>query len=140
MTRAQLFDTWAQIVGKPMVRGASHELLVTIIAWHLQARWHGGLTPAVQRKLQRLAAALDRGEPVALPFRRTPTNARKRASPQLDAEPRYDFSQLRDDDRGSHCCRCQKPHSVRTKRVKASVSNSVKRSCPNNASQSFCAA
>ena len=64
MTRAQLFDTWARVVGKPMVRRASRELLVSAIAWHLQARQHGGLTPAVQRKLERLAAAIDRGEPV----------------------------------------------------------------------------
>jgi len=64
MTRAQLFDTWARVVGKPIVRRASRELLVSAIAWHLQARQHGGLTPAVQRKLERLAAAIDRGEPV----------------------------------------------------------------------------
>jgi hypothetical protein len=64
MTRAQLFDTWARVVGKPMVRRASRELLVSAIAWHLQARQHGGLPPAVQRKLERLAAAIDRGEPV----------------------------------------------------------------------------
>ena len=64
MTRAQLFDTWARVVGKPMVRGTSRELLVTTIAWHLQARQHGGLAPAVQRKLERLAAVIDRGEPV----------------------------------------------------------------------------
>ena len=64
MTRTQLFDTWARVVGKPVIPGASHELLVTTIAWHLQARQYGGLTPAVQRKLERLAAAIDRGEPV----------------------------------------------------------------------------
>jgi Protein of unknown function (DUF2924) len=64
MTRAQLFDTWARVVGKPVIRSASRELLVNAIAWHLQARQHGGLTPAVQRKLERLAAAIDRGEPV----------------------------------------------------------------------------
>ena len=64
MTRAQLFDTWARVVGKALIPGASRELLVTIIAWHLQARQHGGLTPAVQRKLERLAAAIDRGEPL----------------------------------------------------------------------------
>ncbi len=64
MTRAQLFDTWARVVGKPIIRGTSRELLVTTIAWHLQARQHGGLAPAVQRKLERLAAAIDRGEPV----------------------------------------------------------------------------
>ena len=64
MTRAQLFDTWAHVVGKPVIPSASRELLVTTIAWHLQARQHGGLTPAVQRKLERLVAAIDRGEPV----------------------------------------------------------------------------
>jgi hypothetical protein len=64
MTRIQLFDNWARVVGKPVIPGASHELLVTIIAWHLQARQHGGLTPAVQRKLERLAAAIDRGESI----------------------------------------------------------------------------
>jgi Protein of unknown function (DUF2924) len=64
MTRAQLCDTWAQVVGKPMIHSASRELLVNAIAWHLQARQHGGLTPAVQRKLERLAAAIDRGVPV----------------------------------------------------------------------------
>jgi Protein of unknown function (DUF2924) len=64
MSRAALLNTWAQVVGEPMVRGTSRELLVTTIAWHLQARQHGGLAPAVQRKLERLAAAIDRGEPV----------------------------------------------------------------------------
>jgi hypothetical protein len=64
MTRAQLFDTWARVVGKPVIPGASRELLLTTIAWHLQARQHGGLAPAVQRKLERLAAAIARGEPL----------------------------------------------------------------------------
>jgi Protein of unknown function (DUF2924) len=64
MTRAQLCDTWARVVGKPVIRGASRELLLSAIAWHLQARQHGGLSPAVQRKLERLAAAIDRGESV----------------------------------------------------------------------------
>jgi hypothetical protein len=64
MTRTQLFDTWARVVGKPVISGASRELLVIIIAWYLQARQHGGLTPAVQRKLERLAAAIDRGESI----------------------------------------------------------------------------
>ena len=72
MTRAQLFDTWARVVGKPVIPGASRELLVTTIAWHLQARQHGGLTPAVQRKLERLAAAIDRGEPSATHRDRAP--------------------------------------------------------------------
>ena len=64
MTRAQLLDTWAQVVGKPPVRSASCELLVNTIAWHLQARQYGGLVASVQRKLERLAAAMNRGEPL----------------------------------------------------------------------------
>ncbi len=80
MTRAQLFDTWARVVGKPMVRGTSRELLVTTIAWHLQARQHGGLAPAVQRKLERLAAAIDRGEPVR------PLTALDRLRPNMSLE------------------------------------------------------
>jgi Protein of unknown function (DUF2924) len=64
MTSAQLLDRWAQVVGKPVIRSASRELLVNTIAWHLQARQHGGLTPAVRRKLELLAAAINRGEPV----------------------------------------------------------------------------
>ena len=80
MTRAQLFDTWARVVGKPMVRGASRELLVTTIAWHLQARQHGGLTPAVQRKLERLAAAIDRGESIR------PITAIARLRPNMSLE------------------------------------------------------
>ena len=80
MTRAQLFDTWARIVGKPVIRGASRELLLTTIAWHLQAQQHGGLTPAVQRKLERLAAAIDRGEPVR------PLTAIARLRPNMSLE------------------------------------------------------
>ena len=67
MTRAQLCDTWARVVGKPVLHSASRELIINFIAWHLQARQHGGLNPAVQRKLERLAAAIDRGVPVRVP-------------------------------------------------------------------------
>jgi hypothetical protein len=64
MSRPELLDTWARVVGKPPVHSASRELLVNTIAWHLQARQFGGLAPSVHRKLERLAAAIDRGEPV----------------------------------------------------------------------------
>jgi Protein of unknown function (DUF2924) len=64
MSRAELLDTWAQVVGKPPVLSASRELLVNTIAWHLQARQFGGLSPSVQRRLERLAAAIERGEPI----------------------------------------------------------------------------
>jgi hypothetical protein len=57
----------ARVVGNPVIHGVSRELLVSAVAWHLQARQHGGLNPAVQRKLERLAAAIDRGVPVRAP-------------------------------------------------------------------------
>jgi hypothetical protein len=63
-SRAELLDIWAQVVGKPPVHSASRELLVNTIAWHLQARQFGGLSPSVQRKLERLAAAIERGESI----------------------------------------------------------------------------
>jgi len=66
MSRAELLDAWARVVRRPAVRGASRELLVHTIAWHLQAQQHGGLPVSVQRRLERLAAAIDRGEPVRL--------------------------------------------------------------------------
>ena len=64
MSRAALLDAWAQAIGKPPVFSASRELLVNTIAWHLQARQFGGLAPSVHRKLERLAAAITRGDPV----------------------------------------------------------------------------
>jgi hypothetical protein len=62
MSRAALLDAWAQLIGKPPVCSASRELLINTIAWHLQARQFGGLALSVHRKLERLAAAIDRGE------------------------------------------------------------------------------
>ena len=64
MSRHELLDTWAQVVGKPPVESASRELLINTIAWYLQAQQFGGLSASVQRKLERLAAAIKRGEPV----------------------------------------------------------------------------
>jgi hypothetical protein len=64
MSRAALLDAWAQVIGKPPVFSASRELLVNAIAWHLQARQSGGLVPSVHRKLERLAAAITRGDSV----------------------------------------------------------------------------
>jgi hypothetical protein len=80
MTSAQLLDCWAQVVGKPVIHSASRELLLNAIAWHLQARRHGGLSPAVQRKLERLSAAINRGEPVR------PRTAIERLRPGMSLE------------------------------------------------------
>ena len=83
MTSAQLLDRWAQVVGKPVIRSASRELLVNTIAWHLQARQHGGFSPAVQRKLERLAAVINRGEAVR------PSTAIERLRPGMSLERRW---------------------------------------------------
>jgi hypothetical protein len=80
MTSAQLLDRWAQVVGNPVIRSASRELLVNTIAWHLQARQYGGLSPAVQRKLERLAAAVNRGERIR------PRTAIERLRPGMSLE------------------------------------------------------
>jgi hypothetical protein len=64
MSRAELLDTWPQVVGKPPVLSASRELLVNTIAWHLQAREVGGHSLSVQRRLERLAGTIERGEPI----------------------------------------------------------------------------
>ena len=66
MSRAELLHAWARVVRKPVVRGASRELLVHTIAWHLQAQRHGGLAKSVQRRLDRLAGTMDRGESISL--------------------------------------------------------------------------
>jgi hypothetical protein len=64
MSRAALLDAWAQVIDKPPVYSASRELLVNAIAWYLQARQFGGLSPSVQRRLDRLAASIERGESI----------------------------------------------------------------------------
>src|SRR5262245_38983580 len=67
MSRQALVDAWAEVLGRPPIRGISRELLVAMIAWHLQAKQQGGLPPALQRKLDRLAATMDHGQPIRFP-------------------------------------------------------------------------
>jgi Protein of unknown function (DUF2924) len=81
MSRRALTNTWLEVLGRPAIRGVSRELLVATIAWHLQAKQHGGLPPALQRKLDRLAAALDRGPPI-----RAPSAHRLRPGTNLERE------------------------------------------------------
>jgi hypothetical protein len=81
MSRQALVDAWVEVLGHPPIRGISRELLVAMIAWHLQAKQHVGLPPALQRKLDRLAAALDRGQPI-----RSPSAHRLRPGTSLERE------------------------------------------------------
>jgi Protein of unknown function (DUF2924) len=81
MSRQALVDAWVEVLGRPPIRGISRELLVAVIAWYLQARQQGGLAPALQRKLDRLAAAMDGGQPI-----RSPTAHRPRPGTNLERE------------------------------------------------------
>jgi hypothetical protein len=67
LSRPALIDAWVAVLGRLPIRGASRELLVATIAWHLQASQQGGLSAALRCKLDRLAAALVRGQPIRSP-------------------------------------------------------------------------
>jgi hypothetical protein len=56
---------------------------VNTVAWHLQAQQYGGLAASVQRKMERLAAAMNRGEPLR------PLTAIDRLRPGTTAKPDY---------------------------------------------------
>jgi hypothetical protein len=81
MSRQALVDAWVEVLGRPPIRGSSRELLIAMVAWHLQAKHQGGLPLAVQRKLDRLAAAMDRGQPI-----RSPAAHRLRPGASLERE------------------------------------------------------
>ena len=55
LPRATLAERWIEAHGGPPPKGISRRLLEQAAAYHLQAQVLGGLKPAVQRKLGRLA-------------------------------------------------------------------------------------
>lgn len=59
MTKVDLIGTWAEVFGKEPPVATSRELLAMALAWEVQARRHGGLRPALRRRLRALA----RGQP-----------------------------------------------------------------------------
>lgn len=67
LTRDELAERWAGIYGCPPPPGVRRELLQHAAAWHLQAKHHGGLSPATRKSLkkamQRVAGELARGSP-----------------------------------------------------------------------------
>jgi hypothetical protein len=46
-----LCDAWAGLFGRPPPKGVSRRLLEYAAAYHMQAQRHGGLKPALRRKL-----------------------------------------------------------------------------------------
>jgi Protein of unknown function (DUF2924) len=73
--RAELLAMWTATIGKPPRFRASRELLASALAWQLQERKFGGLTPATRRRLRVLARARQRKQP-ARPLPQPPINLR----------------------------------------------------------------
>jgi hypothetical protein len=69
MSPAQLRTEWQRVHKSPAPR-VSADLLVRGIAWRLQEKALGGLSPAMLRELKRLAA-VDGAEPVSTPVAST---------------------------------------------------------------------
>lgn len=67
LPRAGLVAVWQELFRNSPPKKTSRELLISAIAWEIQARRHGGLKPKIQRRLERLAEELKgNGKPHAL--------------------------------------------------------------------------
>ena len=66
LPRADLLERWRGFYRARPPKGISQRMMVRAIAYEMQAKKYGGLKPAVGRQLQRIAAGLDAGEPVAI--------------------------------------------------------------------------
>ncbi|MEM6464262.1 MAG: DUF2924 domain-containing protein [Pseudomonadota bacterium] len=79
LPRAELVTRWHRIYRSPPPKGVKRGLLERAIAWHLQARHLGGLSPSVRRQL-REAVARDGGG-------LNTDNANTRARPKVASSP-----------------------------------------------------
>ncbi len=66
LPRADLVKRWCGFYRAKAPKGISRRMMVRAIAYEMQAKKYGGLKPAVSRRLQRIAAGLVAGEPVAI--------------------------------------------------------------------------
>lgn len=66
LPRADLLERWRGFYRATPPKGISQRMMVRAIAYEMQAKKYGGLKPAVSRQLQRIAAGLVAGEPVAI--------------------------------------------------------------------------
>jgi hypothetical protein len=57
----ELKSALSELTGKPPPRMSGREFLTMAVAWYLQARQFGGLSPAVRRKLETLRQAYAEG-------------------------------------------------------------------------------
>ena len=66
LSRAELVKRWEDFYRSRPPKGIGRRLMVRAIAYEMQAKKYGGLKPAVGRQLQRIAAGIATGEPVAI--------------------------------------------------------------------------
>ncbi len=59
LSRAQLVERWTRIHRRPPPKGLSRRLLEYAAAYDVQAREHGGLKPAIRRKLRQRASGVE---------------------------------------------------------------------------------
>lgn len=67
LRRAELIEQWAAAYGRPPPKGLSRRMLEYAAAYHVQTQAFGGLSPALRRKLRRLAASYHRDKSVSTP-------------------------------------------------------------------------
>jgi hypothetical protein len=65
-----LQSAWAGMFGRMPPKGLSRRLLELATAYDMQAKVYGGLSPAIRRKLMRIAAGEQDGKPVSSSRRR----------------------------------------------------------------------
>jgi hypothetical protein len=59
-----LRSAWAGMFGRMPPKGLSRRLLELAAAYYMQAKVYGGLSPAIRRKLMRIAATKRNGKPI----------------------------------------------------------------------------
>ena len=63
LNKSELLAAWTELIGERPSDKASRDLLLNALAWHIQERKHGGLRPAVKRRLESLASSYAQGKP-----------------------------------------------------------------------------
>ncbi len=59
LSRTELVERWTRIHRRPPPKGLSRRLLEYTAAYDVQAREHGGLKPAIRRKLRQRASGVE---------------------------------------------------------------------------------
>ena len=59
LPRSELVERWITIHRRPPPKGLSRRLLEYAAAYDVQAREHGGLKPAIRRKLHQVASGVE---------------------------------------------------------------------------------